>query len=427
MKRRVAVIGGGASGLAAALTAARAGAEVLILERLPRVGKKLLLTGNGRCNLFHEPLSFSHYHGTVPQAAQILAQFDADGFFRSIGLMTRTDSEGRQYPYSMTAASVLDALRLTAEQCGVKTVCGSFVRQLCPAGEGWTIRCETADGNKEYAADSVIVAAGGSAAPSCGTDGNLFGELMRLGHKIVKPLPTLCPVPVSSTALRQLKGMRMRAAVSALKDGKTLKTETGEVQFSENALSGICVFNLSRLAAVYGSQLTLSLDFLPEMPEDALCTLLRALAVQRGGMTAADLLTGLLPKRIGEVLLKSCGIAPSANCRETCDHSAVIQQLAALCKDWRFPVSGTAGFAQAQVTAGGVSGQSVTKTLASKVQKNLWFCGEVLDIDGDCGGYNLAWAWSSGVLAGVGSAGGEPPLAPAVPASDDLKFLIGGV
>ena len=130
MKRRVAVIGGGASGLAAAVSAARAGAEVQILERLPRVGKKLLLTGNGRCNLSHTPLSFSHYHGTVPQAAQILTQFDTVDFFRSLGLLTRTDAEGRQYPYSMTAASVLDALRLTAEQLGVQTVCGCFVRQL---------------------------------------------------------------------------------------------------------------------------------------------------------------------------------------------------------------------------------------------------------------------------------------------------------
>lgn len=400
MKRRIAVIGGGASGLAAALTAARKGAEVQILERLPRVGKKLLLTGNGRCNLSHEPLAFSHYHGTVPQAAQILAQFDTDSFFRGIGLLTRTDAEGRQYPYSMTAASVLDALRLTAEQCGVQTLCGQFVRRLDPAKNGWKISCETEGGTAQYAADAVIVAAGGSAAPSCGTDGNLLKELERLGHQIIRPLPSLCPVPVSAPVLRQLKGLRVRAAVSAVKDGKTVKTETGEVQFTETTLSGICVFNLSRLAAVYGSQMMLSLDLLPELDAEVVCALLTELAEQRSGMSAADLLTGLLPKRVGEALLKACGTAPSANIRAAFSGDDGIRNLAAICKDWRFPVSGTAAFAQAQVTAGGVSGQSVTRSLSSRAQKLLWFCGEVLDIDGDCGGYNLAWAWSSGVLAG---------------------------
>ena len=228
MSRRTAVIGGGASGLAAAIAAARAGAEVTVLERLPRVGKKLLLTGNGRCNLSHTPLDFAHYHGTVPQAAQILAQFDTAEFFRSTGLRMRTDAEGRQYPYSMTAASVLDALRLTAEQCGVQTVCGCFVRSLTPAGGRWQIGCETAEGARSFSADAVIAAAGGSAAPACGTDGSLLPVLERLGHRVVRPLPALCPVPVRSPMLRQLKGLRIRAAVSAVREGSVLRTEAGE-------------------------------------------------------------------------------------------------------------------------------------------------------------------------------------------------------
>ena len=407
MKRRVAVIGGGASGLAAAVSAARAGAEVQILERLPRVGKKLLLTGNGRCNLSHTPLSFSHYHGTVPQAAQILAQFDTADFFRSLGLLTRTDAEGWQYPYSMTAASVLDALRLTAEQLGVQTVCGCFVRQLVPSGNGWSIGCETAEGKTAFTADAVIAAAGGSAAPACGTDGSLLPLLGQLGHRIVKPLPALCPVPVMSPVLRQLKGLRVRAAVSAIRGGSVLKSESGEVQFTEQALSGICVFNLSRLAAVYGRDLKLSLNLLPDFSSETLCALLRDLAVQRGSLPAADLLTGLLSKRVGEVLLKSCGISPAARTGEAFSSEAAVTALAARCQDWQFPVSGCASFSQAQVTAGGVSGQSVTRTLASKAQKNLWLCGELLDIDGDCGGYNLAWAWSSGVLAGAEAAAND--------------------
>ena len=405
MTRRVAVIGGGASGLSAAIAAARAGAAVQILERLPRVGKKLLLTGNGRCNLSHTPLEFSHYHGTLPQAAQILAQFDAAEFFRSLGLMTRTDAEGRQYPYSMTAASVLDALRLTAGQSGVQTSCGCTVRQLLPDESGWCIRCETAEGITEYRADAVIAAAGGSAAPACGTDGSLLSLFAGLGHRIVKPLPALCPVPVQSPVLRALKGLRVRAAVSAVRNGSVLKSETGEVQFTEQALSGICVFNLSRLAAVHGRSLTLSLNLLPEYSTEAVRTLLRSLYAQRSSLPAADLLTGLLPKRIGEVLLRQCGISPALRTSDAfAADSAAAESLAAVCQDWRFPVSGTASFAQAQVTAGGISGQSVTRTLASKSQKSLWFCGELLDIDGDCGGYNLAWAWSSGQTAGRNAA-----------------------
>ena len=404
MSRRTAVIGGGASGLAAAIAAARAGAEVTVLERLPRVGKKLLLTGNGRCNLSHTPLDFAHYHGTVPQAAQILAQFDTAEFFRSTGLRMRTDAEGRQYPYSMTAASVLDALRLTAEQCGVQTVCGCFVRSLTPAGGRWQISCETAEGTRSFSVDAVIAAAGGSAAPACGTDGSLLPVLERLGHRVVRPLPALCPVPVRSPMLRQLKGLRVKAAVSAVREGSVLRTESGEVQFTEQALSGICVFNLSRLAAVYGSSLTLSLNLLPEDSPETVRGLLRTLISQRGSLPAADLLTGLLPKRVGEVLLRDCGISPAAPAEEAFAADGAAELLAARCQDWRFPVSGSAAFAQAQVTAGGVSGQSVTRTLASKAQKNLWLCGELLDIDGDCGGYNLAWAWASGVLAGTQAA-----------------------
>jgi predicted Rossmann fold flavoprotein len=402
VQQTVGVIGGGASGLAAAIAAAQAGAAVTVLERLPRVGKKLLLTGNGRCNLANRDRSPAHYHGTVPQANRILAGFDPEAWFREMGLLIRSDSEGRCYPRSMTAASVLDALRIRATQCGAETLCDTRVTDILPQKQGFLLRSDTSSGARELRFDSVIAACGGSAAPSCGTDGSLRPVLERLGHRVVRPLPALCPIPVQSPHLKALKGLRVRCAVTARCGDRALKTESGELQFTETALSGICIFNLSRLAAVHGRSLTLSVDLLPELDAQAVGTLLRTLLTQRGDQPAGDLLTGLLPRRIGEVLLRSCGISVSAPA------DAMPQQafgaLAGMLRAWEFPVAGLAGFAQAQVAAGGISGQSSPRNLESKRCPGLFFCGELLDLDGDCGGYNLTWCWASGQTAGSNAA-----------------------
>ena len=390
MSGRVIVVGGGAAGLSAAIAAAETGHAVTVLERMPRVGKKLLLTGNGRCNLGHDGFDFSHYHGSVKQAERILADFDTREYFRRFGLYTRTDSEGRIYPMSGTAASVLDALRFSAEQRGVQTICEKQVTGLAPKHGAWTVFC----GEQRFTADRVILAAGGAAAPGCGTDGSLYPVLRKMGYQIVPPVPALCPVPTDPARVRALKGLRVRAAVSAVCVGRILKQETGEVQFTENALSGICIFNLSRFAAEYGSRMEIALDLLPEIPAEETAPLLNGLLSQRGDLPAGDLLTGLLPKRIAETCIKqsggSCGDPASALSAETQG------KLTALLRDWRFPVTGTAKFAQAQVTAGGVAGACVTDVLESRLHKGLYFCGELLDIDGDCGGYNLTWCWASG-------------------------------
>lgn len=394
MSRSVIVVGGGAAGLAAAIAAAEHGAQVTVLERLPRVGKKLLLTGNGRCNLGNTDGSFSHYHGTLPQARQILAQFDTKAYFRRFGLYTRTDGEGRIYPLSNTAASVLDALRFAAARRGVQTLCEQQVTELIPRGAKWQVVC----GDARFSADAVILAAGGAAAPSCGTDGNLLPLLKKMGYAVNQPRPALCPVPTETARVKALKGLRVRAAVSAVTDGRVLKTDSGEVQFTEHALSGICIFNLSRMAAMYGSRMTLSLDLLPDFAPDEISALLRELTAQRGALHAGDLLTGLLPKRIAETVIRQCGGNCNAPAQEL---SADVQEkLCGMLRDWRFPVTGTASFAQAQVTAGGIAGQCVTQQLESKLHRRLYFCGELLDLDGDCGGFNLTWSWASGETAG---------------------------
>ena len=400
MRKRVIVIGGGASGLAAAVTAAEHGAAVTILERLPRVGKKILLTGNGRCNLGHSGYEVQHYHGSIANAETILRRLDTELWFRLMGLYCRTDAEGRRYPMSGTAASVLDALRMRAAALGVEECCDCKVTGLAAYPGLWQVQCEQA----QFTADAVILAAGGSAAPHCGTDGNFLPMLQALGHRIVKPQPSLCPILTDPIRVRAMKGLRVHAAASAYVGSRILKTERGEVQFTDTALSGICIFNLSRLAAEHGKAMTISLNLLPDWTPEQVLAVLRELRDVRADAPLADLLTGLFPKRIGECVLKAAFGTAQGKSSECLHTDTALQALAQTLTDWQFPVQGRAIFAQAQVTAGGISGESVTPLLESKVCPRLYFCGELLDLDGDCGGYNLDWAWSSGVWAGFHAA-----------------------
>lgn len=400
--KHILIVGGGASGLAAALTAAQQGAKVTVLERLPRVGKKILETGNGRCNLGHTGCDISKYHGTVPQAKGILQRFDTQAFFASMGILTRTDAEGRMYPAANAAASVLDALRLTCARYGVEEICDTKLTDLKQKGDAWVALC----GDKSYTADAVILAAGGSAAPNCGTDGNLLPMLQAMGHTVIRPLPALCPIPTDPALVRSLKGMRVQASASLLLQDTVCKTEVGEVQFTESALSGICIFNLSRLAATHGKRARIALDLLPHHSMEEADALLQQWITLHAEDDAESLLIGLLPKRVSGVCIKQAMGKNQGTVKSIFPDAVARKSLLKLLKCWIFPVTGTATFAQAQVTAGGISGQSVNGKLESRVAKNLYFCGELLDIDGDCGGYNLDWAWASGCCAGKAAAKG---------------------
>lgn len=395
MNQSIIVIGGGASGLTAAYRAASRGASVTLLERLPRVGKKILLTGNGRCNLGNASADFSHYHGSVPQAEAILRDFDTAAFFRQLGVLTRQDAEGRLYPASGTAASVLDALRFAAARYGVQTVCDMQVTGLARHRGGWQVSC----GAQHFSADRVVLAAGGCAAPSCGTDGSLFPILRQMGYTVIKPQPALCPVPTDAGRVRALKGMRVRAAASLICGRRVIRQTRGEVQFAEHALSGICVFDLARDAAIYGTRAEISLNLLPEHSAAEATALVAELLQIRGALAAGDLLTGLFPKRIAETVVKSASCAVNEPAQAAFSAAHARQRLVQTMQDWRFPITGTAAFSQAQVTAGGVSGECADEKLESRLHKGLYFCGEILDIDADCGGYNLMWAWASGLAA----------------------------
>ena len=391
----IAVIGGGASGLAAALAAARCGAAVTILEKLNRMGKKLLATGNGRCNLGNLSQDPIHYHGSI-DINPVFAAFPGEtAFFRSLGLMAQPDEAGRLYPVSGQAASVLDALRLACAQLGVREMCDFDIREIEADSSGYIIRPQGKDAI--VPARRVILAAGGCAAPKFGTDGSGFRLAQSLGHQTTDLYPVLSPISLKDPRpLRALKGLRVSARVSALRDGRVIASEEGQVHFGDRAISGICAFNLAGHRPD-----TLALDLLPRC-DDPMGLLTEIMEI-RAAAPLEDLLTGLFPKRIGQVLLSTCTDRPLREPVSALEPGAR-KALAALVKNWQFPTISGTDWDAAQVTAGGVS--DVEPTLQSPHRRGIYFAGEILDVHGDTGGFNLRWAWASGLMAGEQAARG---------------------
>ena len=394
----VIVIGGGASGLMAALTAAeRQENRVILLERQQRVGRKLLATGNGRCNLTNTGAGPEHYHGAAPDfALPALRAFPPRAalvFFRDLGLLTAEEYGGRVYPLSNSANSVLDVLRLALDRAGVEQRCACPARGLRRRGRGFLV--ETEQG--ELSADKLIVACGGCAGAKLG--GVMDGyELMKaLGHWRSGLYPALVQLTTDPEYPRALKGVRVQGRVRLQRGEELLAESRGEIQFTEKGLSGPAVFDVSRTAAVGGEGLRVRLCLLPD--EEESLTLLRRRREQYPELPAGECLTGMLHNRLGRMLVKYAGIDGQLPLREL-DEGA-LRRLAAACGDFSLRLRGTEGFDQAQVTAGGLrTADFDPETLESRLVPGLFACGELLDIDGDCGGYNLQWAWASGRLAG---------------------------
>lgn len=395
MKDQLIIIGGGASGLAAAVTAASLGVQkIAILERLPRTGKKILASGNGRCNLSHVPICAADYSGSV-KVEGILSEFgDAASFFETLGIHCRTDEQGRVYPYSNTATAVLDALRSACQQSGVTEYCDASVTTLEPVKGGWRIRT----GTQEYFADRVIFAAGGHAAPQLGTDGSAWELLRSLQIPLVKPRPVLCPVLSDAGMLRPLKGLRAKAEVS-LYDRKTLvRQECGEVQFTQEALSGICLFNLAGLVDMSRCKdFSIVLNLCPEQDVGETTAMLYGFQAVRYDADCEMLLSGIIQKPLARLILKRCGIAAAMPASQL--DGRQMQAIASTLHHLEFPVTGLAGWKQAQATAGGVSGDALDENLQVKRHPGLYIVGEAADVHSLCGGYHLHWAWASGVHA----------------------------
>ena len=390
---KILIIGGGAAGMAAALTASeRPENDVLLVERQARMGRKLLSTGNGRCNLTNRVLSAENYHGLAPDFCRpALAQFSPEetiGWFASMGLLTVTEPGGRVYPFSDSANSVADVLRLHLEQrenVPIETGC-----EIALLRRSKGVFFAQAD-DRTFSADRAIVCAGGAAGAKLGGTELGYRLLTGFGHKRTKLAPSLVQLRTEPGFVRALKGVRCQARVD---DGR--QALTGEVQFTDYGVSGPVIFSLSRDVSVEGCR-ALTIDFLPQLDREALAGLLRQRQAALPELPVSELLTGMLHNRLGRMLLREAGVSPEQPC-------GGVTQLDRLCntlKAFRLEVTGTMGMEQAQVTAGGIrTAEFDPDTMESRLCPGLYAAGEVLDIDGDCGGYNLQWAWASGRLAG---------------------------
>lgn len=400
---KVAVIGGGASGLACAIQIMntvknKEDVKVTILERLPRVGKKILVTGNGRCNLTNVNASVKDYRGEPEFTESALNKFSPQSnieFFNSLGLYTRVEDEGRVYPLSNQASSVLDALRFECERLGVEIVCDYRAVHLKTVYTGVTTKIIV---NNRDRFDYVVVACGGMAAKVHGTDGDAYDLLKMFGHKIISPAPALVSLNCDDFT-KALKGVRSICKMNLVIDGEKFLENYGEVQFTDYGLSGIPIMQLSRFVSVSPSNdIYIELDTTPDFSEDALRKYLYSRREIDKGL-CENMLGGIMNKQLCIVFMKECGIAPNGRVNELSDKE--IEKLASIIKCWKIRIKNSRSFDYAQVTAGGAEcSQFNSETLESKLVSNMFCCGEALNIDGDCGGYNLQWAWSSGRLAG---------------------------
>ena len=395
----VAVIGGGAAGMMAALEAASRGAAVSVYERQARVGRKLSVTGNGRCNLTNLRASPAHYHGETPDfAGPALRRFGQEETlrrFRELGLLTISQADGRVYPLSDTAGSVVDVLRYAMEAVGVRLHTGCEVKAVKAGKKGFRI-C-LSDGEAD--ADRVVVACGGAAGERFG--GSVLGYrlLEGLGHSCTKLGCGLVQLRSDNRCCRSLKGIRADAAVTVLSGGRSVARSEGEVQFTDYGLSGPAIFEISG-AALSSADAVVSLDLLREVSEAELSRLLLRRAASTPQLALEDAFVGTVQNRIGRVLVSVCGLKGSAPISAL--DAATAEKLAHAAKNFLFPVTGDMGMEYAQVTVGGVSAREFDpNTMESRLCPGLFACGEVLDVDGDCGGFNLQWAWSSGRLAGA--------------------------
>ena len=395
----VGIIGGGASGMAAALAAAQyPNTQVILLERQSRVGRKLGATGNGRCNLTNLHAGEKCYHGENPAfAAPALRRYPVEEtlrWFRALGLFTVAEDSGRVYPYADQANSVVDVLRFALEKPNIRQELGFEVEKIKKTSEGFQI---TGNG-QNITAHRLIIACGGLAGTKLGGSMSGYKLLRSMGHRCTKLRPTLVQLKTGWAGVAGLKGVRANCHAAIYHDGVLHRESTGEIQFTELGLSGPVMFEISRDACQGSGEWTCNLDFLPQWEETVL--LQELLRRQETALPATELLTGILHNRLGRVLTQAAGISPNRQISELSKEQ--LREAAAKVKGFEVSLTEPLGMDAAQVTAGGIlTSEFDENTMESRLVPGLYACGEVLDIDGDCGGYNLQWAWSSGRLAGA--------------------------
>ena len=399
----VVIIGCGAAGMMAAITAAQGGADVLVLEHMDTAGKKLLATGNGKCNYTNKKQGVSHYRGENPAfVLPVFSQFDVKKtlhFFEELGIYPK-EKNGYYYPASEQASSVLKVLQMELMRLGVTILYGVGIRSIQKENGLFVLDTKS----EVYRGKTCILCCGGCAAKKTGSDGSGFIYAKKLGHDVVQTVPALVQLVAGEGFYRELSGVRIQGTVSIYAKKKLLSSSTGEIQLTDYGISGIPTFQVSRFAAkalATGASVTAVLDFFPEQELSELEVLLknRFATASNAKKSSAEALVGLFPEKMISVFLREAGISEKKEAKLIAEPE--LYELCKQIKQFHVPIVATNKFDMAQVTAGGISTeQLVNDSLESKLVPGLFFAGEMIDIDGECGGYNLQWAWSSGAVAG---------------------------
>lgn len=400
MAKKLIIIGGGSAGCFAAVTAAENGADVILIEKNPSIGKKILATGNGRCNYCHDKVTYDDLFR--PEGDEFLSKVmksfspeDVLDKFRTLGI-TPVSRDGYIYPYSEQARAVSDVLKRAVARSGVKLYTDTEVTDIIKKKNGFTVICE----GKEFDTDTVLITTGGKAAPNTGSDGRGLDICKKLGHKVINPVPALTYLTIEDHPYKKAAGTRLSATISIEVSDKVLSSDTGQIQITKNGISGIPAFNICRFASrglLNREKVKLRIRLVPDMDDETL----KAEITERicaEGTTPYDALIGLFPDTFADSLLINAGIAPD---RIPDNDKKTAGKLSEYLKDITLNVIGTGDFTEAQVTCGGISLDEVDpSTMGSKKVPGLFLAGEILDIDGKCGGYNLYFAWASGYIAG---------------------------
>ena len=395
--RKLAVIGGGASGVCAAIEAKYCypTLDVTIFERLPKLMKKILTTGNGRCNFTNENLSPVHFYGDTLFLRKVLTSSyaDSENYFRSLGLLSYNE-DGRIYPRSQQAASLRDTLneKLADSSISIRTDCP--VTELKKAKNGFIV-------NGEHF-DAVIVSGGGKASPVQGSDGSCYTLLKAMGHTTTDLYPALCGLTTKDKCLNSLKGVRAEARASLYADERLLGDESGEIQFTDKGISGIPIMNLSHLCK-NNKNLSLVIDLCEDVSFTELREHINLIKSDAPNRECEMILSGLVNSKLGFCVMNRTGIKAHTKSKELSRRQ--VDLLCETLKSFTFDINGTRGFDVAQITCGGIRTDEIDpSTMMSKLTDGLFICGEIVDIHGDCGGYNLHLAWTTGRIAGSNAA-----------------------
>lgn len=396
------IIGGGASGLAAAICAKDLGLDVLLLEGNDRLGKKILTTGNGRCNISNEFINLLNYHsdnsGFSNYVINNFSSNDTKNFFYSIGLPLCSLDNGKMFPLSLQASSVVDLLKLATEEKNIAIELNAKVKSVQNNKNFFSL---FTNDDKVFKCKNLLICTGGNSYTSTGSDGSGYSLARALGHAIISPVPSLVQLKLNHSKLKALSGIKFEGSCEIFVDNSSMKKASGEILFTDYGISGPPILQISRIASKYSStnKVLLKLDLFPQWNNDELKEFIENHWGTFSYRSIFNSLIGVLNKKLIPIFLKECGIddihKPVYDLTWK-ERNSILNNL----KHWTFEVSGTNSFKNAQVTAGGVDTKEIdNKTLQSKIVKNLYFAGEILDVDGDCGGFNLHWAWASGYIA----------------------------